>query len=231
MVQRLIIIGTGGNAYDVLDIVEAINRISMTWEVAGFLDDARPTGTRHLGLPVLGPLSQAPKFATDHQFINSIGSDSSFRRRPEIIASTVLETDRFATLMHPEASVSARAALGRGVYVCPGASVAGAVSIGNHVSLSPGVIIGHNSVIEDYATFAPGAIVSGFCRVGLCAYIGARAAIRQRVNIGPQSLVGMGAVVLHDVEPNTTVVGVPARSLESRLIAPCTRTDRAEATR
>jgi sugar O-acyltransferase (sialic acid O-acetyltransferase NeuD family) len=227
----LIIIGTGGNAYDVLDIVEAINRISITWEVAGFLDDARSTGSRHVGLPVLGQLSDAPKFAADHLFINSIGSDTSFRRRPEIIAGTALETDRFATLVHPAASISTRSALGRGVYVCPGASVAGAVSIGNHVSLSPGVIIGHDSVIEDYAALAPGAIVSGFCRVGRCAYIGAGAAIRQRVSIGQQSLVGMGAVVLHDVEPGATVVGIPAHNLEPRTAVRWTPADRAEATR
>src|SRR5690348_13194568 len=110
MLQRLIILGTGGNAYDVLDVVEAINRLAPTWEVAGFLDDARDAGSRHLNLPVMGALSDARNFAADHRFINAIGSDTSFRRRPEIVVSMGLAIDRFATLVHPGASVSSRSA-------------------------------------------------------------------------------------------------------------------------
>jgi len=45
MSQALVILGTGGSAYDVLDIVEAINANRPTWRVAGFLDDARPKGS------------------------------------------------------------------------------------------------------------------------------------------------------------------------------------------
>jgi len=214
MIQRLIILGTGGSTYDVLDIVEAINRVAPAWHVVGFLDDARPAGSRHLDLPILGRLTDAANFADDHLFINAIGSDTSFRRRPEIIGSTGLGIDRFATLIHPGTSVSSRAMLGRGVYACPGVSIGGAVAVGNHVSLSPGVIIGHDTVIEDYATLAPGAVVSGFCRIGAAAYIGAAAAIRQRVHVGKQALVGIGAVVLNDVPAGTTVVGNPARQLD-----------------
>ena len=49
MTQPLIILGTGGSAYDVLDVVEAINAVSPAWDVVGFLDDARSPGERHLG--------------------------------------------------------------------------------------------------------------------------------------------------------------------------------------
>ena len=214
MVQRLIILGTGGSAYDVLDIVEAINRVAPRWDVVGFLDDARPAGSRHLDLPVLGRLADAPGLGDEHLFINAIGSDTSFRRRPEIIAGTGLPVERFATLVHPAASISSRATLGRGVYICPGVCISGAVTIANHVSLSPGVIVGHDSVVEDYATLAPAAVVSGFCRIGRCAYIGAASALRQRVRVGEQALVGIGAVVLNDVPHGTTVVGNPARELD-----------------
>src|SRR4051812_33313301 len=55
MSRPLLILGTGGSAHDVLDVVEAINAVAPTWGVAGFLDDNRPPGTRHLGLEVFGP--------------------------------------------------------------------------------------------------------------------------------------------------------------------------------
>jgi sugar O-acyltransferase (sialic acid O-acetyltransferase NeuD family) len=232
MEKPLIILGTGGSAYDVLDIVEAINRAAPgTWHVAGFLDDARPVGSRHLDLPILGRLSDALRFAEGHLFINVIGSDTSFRRRPQIIAGTGLPDHRFAKLIHPQASVSSRATLGRGVYAGPGVSVGGAVAIGDHVSLSPGVVVGHDTTIDDYATLAPGAIVSGLCHIGRSSYIGAGAAVRQRVHVGEEALLGMAAVVLQDVAPRTTVVGNPARVLDRQEDGPAARAQLAEVAR
>lgn len=212
MLRSLILLGTGGSAHDALDVVEAINADRPTWQVSGFLDDARPVGSSCLGLEVLGRLSDALRFP-DHCFLNVIGSDQSYRRRPEIIASTDLPPERFATLIHPAAGLSSRARLGRGVCVNYGVSVAGGVVIGDHACLCPGVIVGHDTVIEDYALLAPGAVVSGFVRVGCAAYVGSGAKVRQRVRVGERALVGLGAVVLKDVPDGVTVVGNPARSL------------------
>lgn len=213
MTDSLIILGTGGSAYDVLDIVEAINARQPTWRVAGFLDDVRPVGETYLGLDVLGRLADAPRFC-GHRFISVIGSDSSYLRRPEILAGTGLRPEQFATLVHPSACVSSRARLGRGTYVNYGASVAGGVVAGDHVALSPGVIVGHDSVIADYGMVAPGAVISGFVQLDRACYVGARAVIRQRLRVGAGALVGMGAVVVREVAAGAVVVGNPARPLQ-----------------
>jgi sugar O-acyltransferase (sialic acid O-acetyltransferase NeuD family) len=212
MTRGLIILGTGGSAYDVLDIVEGLNAKSPAWQVIGFLDDARPAGSRYLELPVLGGLREATRFA-DCWFINVIGSDASHRRRAEIVQSTGLAPDRFATLVHPQASVSRWARLGRGVYVSFGASIGGGVLSGDHVAFSPACVIGHDSVFAEFALVAPRAVISGFVRVGRCCYIGAGAMIRQKLQIDEGALVGLGAVVTKNVRAGATVVGNPAREL------------------
>ena len=209
MSRPLVILGTGGSAYDVIDVIEAINAAAPTWDVAGFLDDARPPGSRHLGLEILGPLREAARFR-DHAFINAIGSDKSFRRLPAILASTGLAADRFATLVHSAASVSGRARLGRGVTVNYGVSVGGGARIGDNVILCPGCIVGHDTTIEDYSVVAPGAVISGFVHVRRSCYIGSRAVIRQYLRIGEGSLIGMGAVVVREVAAGAVVVGNPA---------------------
>lgn len=206
----LIILGTGGSAYDVLDIIDAINATTPTWQLVGFLDDARAVGTQFQEWPVLGKLVDASKFKGG-QFINVIGSDQSFRKRPSILASTGLSLEDFATIVHPGAGVSKRATLGRGVYVNFGVSLAGAVNIGNHVALGPSCIVGHDCQIGDYTLVAPGAVLSGHVQVGCCAYIGSGSVVKQRLRIGDEALVGMGAVVTRDVPSSAVVRGNPAR--------------------
>ena len=215
MTQPLIIIGTGGGALDALDVVEAINAASPAWELVGFLDDGRGPGERHLGLEVLGGLTAATRFERC-LFVNVIGSDRSYRRRPELIARIGLPADRVATLVHPQAGVSPRARLGRGVLVNFGASVAGNVTVADQVSVGPGCVVGHDSVIEPFAMLAPAAVVSGFCHVGEASYVGAGAVIRQKVRVGADALVGMGAVVIRDVPPGAVAVGNPARPIARR---------------
>jgi sugar O-acyltransferase (sialic acid O-acetyltransferase NeuD family) len=212
MSRPLIILGTGGNALDFLDVVEAINRAAPTWELVGFLDDGRPAGSSFHGVEVLGPVARASEFRRSW-FVNAIGSDKSYRRRPEIVEATGLGDDYFATLIHPGACVSARANVGPGAVINFGASVGGEVQVGRHATLGPGCVIGHNVVVEDHAVVAPGAIVSGFVRLGRGCYIGARAVVKQKVTVGASALVGLGAVVVKDVPAETTVVGNPARAM------------------
>ena len=213
MTRPLIILGTGGGAYDVLDVVDAINAVAPTWELAGFLDDARAPGSYHLGLRVLGRLRDAGRFL-GHKFANAIGSDESYRHLPKILASTGLTADRFATLIHPTASVSVRARLGRGVTVNHGVFVGGGAVIGDYITLCSSCIIGHDAQVDDYSIIAPGAIISGSVKIGRGCYIGAQAVIRQCLGIGEQALVGMGAFVVREVAPGTTMVAHPAWPLQ-----------------
>ena len=210
-VHRLIILGKSGNAGDILDIVKSINRQGTSWYVKGLLDDTSAAGTKYLGLDVLGPLSSALDFGNDCVFLNAIGSDKSYRQRSAIVSSMKLSSDRFATLVHPQSSISTGSKLGHGVCAGAGVCVARNVSIGEHVWLGAGCIIGHDTVIGDHCVVAPGAVISGFVRVGSSCYLGAHSVIRQGLEVGNMALVGMGAVVTRNVPLAETVTGNPAR--------------------
>jgi sugar O-acyltransferase (sialic acid O-acetyltransferase NeuD family) len=215
VLQKLIILGAGGNAYDVLDIVDAINAISPAWSVAGFLDDRREAGSEYLGLKVLGGMRDAGRFS-DCMFINAVRNERTFRSLEKILKLTGLTQEHFATLIHPASGMSNRASIGRGVYICYGASIGGGVTLADHVSIGPGAIVGHDSVIEAYSMLAAGAIVSGGVHIEKACYIGSGAMIRQQLRVGSGALVGLGAVVVKDVEPGSTVVGNPAGPIEQR---------------
>jgi len=210
----VVVLGTGGNCVDICDAIEEINRglSEPRYRILGFLDDAAAAGTPVAGYSVLGPLSDAPRFG-QARFVNGIGSPTSFPSKPAVIARTGMPAERFETIVHPTASISPRATVGRGVVILQNAVVASGAVIGDHVIVLPTSVISHDDVIGDYTCLAGGVVVSGNVTVGSTCYLGANSSIIGRIRLGELVLVGTGSVVLRDVPANSVVVGNPARFL------------------
>lgn len=212
------IFGTGGNCVDILDTINEINERADTKDrmiCEGFLDDdEKKWGMEIFGIKVLGPLSRAREM-DGVSFINGIGSPNNFWRREEIAASGGQSLERFATIIHPTASVSRMSTLGRGCVIFQNVTIASRAKIGDHVIILPNSVISHDDVIGDYTCVAGGVCVSGDVKVGRECYLGANCSIIGGVEIGDRSLVGMGSVVLKSVPSNCVYAGVPARFLRN----------------
>ena len=209
--QKIVILGTGGNCVDILDTLNDINRISPTYECVGFLDDTPANWGKDLhGVRILGPLDSASKYA-DCFFVNGIGSPGNFWKKNAIISKTGVADDRFATIVHPTASVSRMATLGAGVVVFQNATITSKVRLGKHVIVLPNAVISHDNVIGDYTCITGGVCISGGVTIGHSCYIGTNSAVNGNVTIGDYCLVGMGSVVLKSVPANSVVVGAPAK--------------------
>ncbi|WP_046176530.1 serine O-acetyltransferase [Domibacillus indicus] len=122
-----------------------------------------------------------------------------YKRKFYFIARVISQISRFFTgiEIHPGARI------GRGLFIDHGMGVVigETCEIGDNVTLYQGVTLGgtgkekgkRHPTILDGALIATGAKVLGSITVGECARIGA------------------GSVVLKDVPPNSTVVGIPGR--------------------
>jgi len=201
---RLVILGAGGHGREVLDVVEACGL-----GFAGFVDD---------GSPALGPLTRrgARLLEGRHELegpevrvLLGLGDSGTRRRVGEALAGV-----RWAeAVVHPLASTGGDVDLGIGTVLTAGARLTTHITVGRHGYVGPNATIGHDATLADYVTVLPGATVSGDVHLGVGASVGTGASIRQGVRVGEGAVVGAGAVVLTDVEPGTTVVGVPARPL------------------
>ncbi len=112
--------------------------------------------------------------------------------------------------------------LGQNVFVASGAIIGNNVKIQNNVSIYKGVIIEDDVFLGPSCVFTnvtyPKALTeqkNNFQRtlVRKGATIGANATILCGNEIGADSMVGAGSVVIKNVKPNTVVVGNPAREL------------------
>jgi sugar O-acyltransferase (sialic acid O-acetyltransferase NeuD family) len=114
------------------------------------------------------------------------------------------------SVISPYASVASYARMKDGVSVLTGAIIENDVLIEEGVLINTHASIHHDSMIGRYCEIAPGVRILGTCVVEDFAFIGANAVILPKIKVGKNAIVGAGAVVTKNVEPNSLVVGNPA---------------------
>lgn len=111
--------------------------------------------------------------------------------------------------------VSQRGVRKTGIEIHPGAQI----GKGFFIDHGNGVIIGETTVIGDNVTLYQGVTLGGTGKeqgkrhptIGNNVMISAGAKVLGSFKIGDNSKIGAGSVVLEEVPPNSTVVGVPGR--------------------
>ena len=102
-----------------------------------------------------------------------------------------------------------------GPNTCIDRGTLGDVEIGNHVKINNLCQIAHNVIIEDHVMIASLVHISGSVWIKKNVYISPGATIRNQVTIGANSLIGLGSVVVKDVEDNVVIVGVPGKKIRN----------------
>ena len=208
--KDIVVVGAGGLAREVAFVIEEINHQSLQWNMLGFVEqDAAKVGK---------PVGKYTVCCTEDDLADRDLAVVIGIGNPAIIASlaqklTAMPHLCFPNLIHPNViGDRQRLTLGRGNIICAGNVLTTDISMGSFNLLNISCTVGHDTVIGDYCVVNPGVNISGGVTMGNRALIGTGATILQYKQIGEGSVVGGGAMVAKDVEPGTTVVGVPARA-------------------
>lgn len=206
--RPLVIVGAGGFGREVVDIVDAINVVTPTFELLGFLDDGdvRRDLLDRIGVPLLGDTDSFEHL--DAAYVLGIGAGDA-RRRIDSLAGRW--DRRAAVLRHPSATVGRDVDLGDGAIIAAGARLTTHIRLGRHAHINMNCTIGHDTVVEDFATLFGGAVVGGGCVIGAGATVGSGAVLLPGVRVGEDAMVGAGAIVVRDVAPGAIVVAPAAR--------------------
>ena len=212
MSESIVIVGAGGFGREVLDVLRATDPLGTTWNFIGFVADDEPERAvlKRINATWLGSTHEFLEKPSATHFVIGIGDPCA---RMGIAQQFTAADVQAATLIHPSATIGQDVEIGSGSIICSHVSITTNVRLGHHVHVNLNSTIGHDTNVGNFVTINPLTAISGNVVIGDGVMLGTSSAVLQGLSLSEASVVGAGAVVVRDVEPGTTVVGVPARPL------------------
>jgi sugar O-acyltransferase (sialic acid O-acetyltransferase NeuD family) len=212
MAHPIIVLGSGGHAKVVLDVLLLQQKVVLGLTTL----DRSMAGTTFLGFPVLGDDEALDRYSrSEIRLVNALGSVGSMQERKMLFDKFKALGFHFEQVIHPLAIIARNTLLGEGAQVMAGAVIQPGSRIGDNTLINTRASVDHDCDIGRHAHIAPGCTLSGAVTVGDETHVGAGATVVQGIKIGARCLVAAGAVVNRNIDGGQRVAGVPARRMRS----------------
>jgi sugar O-acyltransferase (sialic acid O-acetyltransferase NeuD family) len=191
-IKPLIIIGGGGHASILVDILRSQNR-----QILALISPADVSSrTVFSGIPQFKNDEEIHDFSPKEVLlVNGIGMLPRSNLKRKINEYFISLGYHFESVIADSAIVSRYAHLGDGVQVFPGSIIQTGAIIGDHSIINSGVIIEHDANIGRYNHIAPRTVICGQSLTQEDVFVGAGATVIQNIMIAEQAIVAAGAIV------------------------------------
>lgn len=211
--KEIAIVGGGGHAKVIMDIILKNKEIGQNVDIFGFFDDD-PNKKEVFDIPNLGPISDIEKKITRNENIEIILGIGDNATRRNIFNKIDNENMKYFSAIHPTAVIGNRVNIGEGTVILGGAVINVDTDIGEHCIINTSASVEHDIVVGDFVHISPGVRLTGEVKIHDGVHIGAGAVTVPGISIGENSIIGAGAVVTEDIPSNCTAVGVPAKPIK-----------------
>ena len=191
--NRLLLIGSGGHARALIDIIESV----YDWRIVGLVGQSSDVGAKVFGYPVLccdDNLDHLRDLADGA--ILALGHLGSATKRQDLAQR--LQALNFVTppIVSAHAIVSRHALLGLGTTVGHGAIVNAGARVGSHCIINSNALIEHDAIIGDHCHISTGVLINGGVSIGRASFIGSGSMIREGLVLPEQTVVSAGKRVM-----------------------------------
>ena len=201
--KNVIIIGTGGHAKVLADIVLCAGD-----NLLGFLTSDRDK-SEFVGYPILGLDTDYEKFS-DCCFLIGIGNNAVREKFVERMQGV-----EWYTAIHPSAVIARiDTSIGEGTVIMANAMVCAGARIGRHCIINTAADADHDPVMEDFSHISALSILAGGARIGKRSFMGVNSCVRDKTSIGDDCFIGAGSAVVKDINEPGVYVGVPVRKIK-----------------
>lgn len=210
--RNLYIVGIGGAAKEIVQLIEQINELKPSYHISGFVDIKVNSDKIKL-------LGKSYDLFAEENFLRNKGGESiviahgSASIRASIY-SKYAELN-FPSIVHPNVDLHESVRIGNGNIIKMGCLITTDTIIGDNNYINRGAQIGHDVSIGDNNVFNPGAIISGGVQIGDANNFGANATVLQYLSLGNDNTLGAGAVLTTNASNGQLLLGVPAKQQSS----------------
>jgi sugar O-acyltransferase (sialic acid O-acetyltransferase NeuD family) len=208
MMKELFIFPYSGTGLEVLDCIRNSPKTSF------ISDDIELIGESRNGIEIMQREAIKNNEASKVILVN--GSAQTYLKRKKTIEEFNIGSERYATIIHPTAIISSFSKIGKNVFIAAGVIIGPNVIIEDHVIILAGSNIHHDCIIKKYSIICGNVLIAGNVEIGSNCYLGASTSLKNGVKIGENTLIGIGSVVINDIENDVICYGVPAKKQEKK---------------
>ena len=214
MKQNIILFGAGNQAHYTIDIIEKENK----YNIIGIIDSIHDIGSIRFGYQVLGRINNLAEIMKRYNIyggIISIGDNWSRYIVYNQILNIVPEFT-FVNAIHPSVSIGNTTKLGVGIVAMAGVIFNPLADIGNFTFFATGAQIEHDNIISEFSSISAGSITGGYVKLGKFSAITLGVTVLDRLEIGSNTIIGAGSLVLKSLPDNVLAYGNPAKIIRTR---------------
>lgn len=210
--KDIVIVGAGGFGREIKGLIDAINKVSPTYNFQGYYDDGLKIGTIINEYKILGGIKELNSLKQYTQVAIAIGDPSIKKRILSQLENNFLQ---FPVLIHPSVLIGDdEITIAKGTIICAGSILTCNITIEEFVILNLMCTVGHDTLIKKLSSFMPSVNISGEVVISEAVYVGTGAKIINQLEIGQNTIIGAGAVVSKSIPANCTAVGIPAKVIK-----------------
>ena len=194
MKEKIIIIGSGGHAKSVIDVIESTN----SWEIVGLIGLQSDLNKKVLGYEVVGTDDELKSFRKicKNCFI-AIGQIKSSDKRFNIAEKLSKLDFQLPNIISSSAIISKHAKIQYGTFIGHGAIINANVIIGKNCIINSKTLLEHDTEIGDFCHISTGTLINGGVKIGNHSFIGSGTIIREGIKIPPKTILAAGKTILH----------------------------------
>ena len=212
--KNIVLIGGGNQAHYCIDIIEREGK----YNIVGIIDSVQEIGSIRFDYPVLGRQTDIVELCKRY-YINcgiiTIGDNWSRQLVYNDIVSRMPNFE-FVNAIHPSVIIGNYVSIGVGVVAMAGVIFNPKATIGDFTFFATGAQVEHDCVISDFASISAGSVTGGYVKMGKFSALTLGVTVFDRLEIGENTVVGAGSIVLKSLPPNVLAYGNPAKIIRER---------------
>lgn len=216
MMKNIVLFGGGNQAHYTIDIIEKEGK----YNVIGIIDSVHDIGTDRFGYKVIGRVTELASLIEQYEIYGGLITigDNWSRYIVSQQITTIVPNFIFVNAIHPSVIIGNTTKIGVGIVAMAGCIFNPKAEIGNFTFFATGAQIEHDNIIHDYASISAGSVTGGYVTIGKFSAITLGVTVADRIEIGENTVVGAGSLVMKSLPDNVLAYGSPVNIIRSRTL-------------